>query len=415
MGSTARNVCRQHALFGLAFAVASAVAGEVWAAPLKVACIGEQTTHSDLFPPNNREAQPVGNQEYPAILQSLLGTAYQVRNFGDCCASVTQGYPVTGETHPYVAGSLPGRGPGYSESLAFLPDVVVIGSWGRHDWGQDRPVAFDVAKFQADYDDLVQRYQKIASHPKIFASLPIPIPFGMDGPDNGTATSPVAAAVKAVASKYDLPVVDLFAAFLNHKELFRQPPAVDSEGEHLNEAGFQLVAQVVHAAMMAEADAGASQDAGAGPNDAASSGTGDSGDGGGRVSGGRDAGGDIPGLDATADTGSNSSGIGGGPDATLNASGGGFSSSAGACAMSRGDASRGDSPWLIGACLFSVARRRRGTVAPHSLRAGGLVVVLARAPILRRGGSGPAPERSREVGNVGVAQSRGDLLERQVR
>jgi hypothetical protein len=400
------------ALLGLAFAVVSIAGGRAWASPIKVACIGEQTTHSDLFPPNNREAQPVGNQEYPAMLQSLLGSGYQVRNFGDCCASVTQVYAVTGETHPYVAGSLPGRGPGYSESLAFLPDIVIVGSWGRHDWGQDRPVPFDIAKFQADYDDLVQRYQKLPSHPKIFASTPIPIPFGMDGPDNGTATSPAASAVKAVAGKYDLAVVDLFAAFLGHKEWFRQPPEVDGEGEHLNEAGFQVVAEVVSTAMMAEADAGSSQKADAGPNDAgSSSGTADAADGGAPAGDSPDAS-TAPGVDAAADTGSYSSGVGGGPDATLNASGDGPSSNESGCACGtvRGGTSFGGGLWLIGACLFLVVSARRR----HSLRAGRLAG-STRAPILRRGRIRPPPKGSREVRNVGVAEARGDLFERQLR
>src|SRR5262249_40803192 len=146
------------------------------AAPIKVACIGEHTTHSHAFPAMNREAQPVGMQEYPAMLQTQLGTTYQVRNFGDCCATVTQGYSTVGqETHPYVQGSNAGDGPGYTESLAFLPDIVVIGSWGRHDWGKAKASTetWSLPKFQQDYDDLVQRYMNLSTHPRIFVSLPV--------------------------------------------------------------------------------------------------------------------------------------------------------------------------------------------------------------------------------------------------
>src|SRR5882672_8443902 len=125
-----------------AFSSAALAAALAWnggrtadAAPLKVACIGEHTTHSHHFPALNRESQPVGMQEYPAMLQTLLGANYQVRNFGDCCGTVLQGYTPQ-ETHPYVLGALSAaEGPGYNESVAFAPDIVVIGSWGRHDWG----------------------------------------------------------------------------------------------------------------------------------------------------------------------------------------------------------------------------------------------------------------------------------------
>src|SRR4051812_22626773 len=137
------------------------------AAPVKVSCIGEHTTHSDLYS-NNREQQPVGMQEYPMMLRALLGSGYDVRNHGDCCASVVQGYP-SSETHPYVSGS------NYKNSISFNPDVVVIGSWGRHDWGLSRMTAaqaFSFPKFQTDYEDLVKRYVNLPNHPKIYCSTP---------------------------------------------------------------------------------------------------------------------------------------------------------------------------------------------------------------------------------------------------
>jgi hypothetical protein len=228
------------------------------AAPIKVACIGGHTTHSDHFAALNRESQPPGKQEYPAMLQTLLGSGYDVRNFGDCCASVLQGYTPQ-ETHPYVLGALAGRGPGYAESLAFMPDIVIIGSWGRHDWGQKKAATevWNLAKFQTDYDDLVQRYQKLASHPRIFVSLPIPIPFGELAPPTGVATSTVLPAVQAIASKYNLPIIDLYAPFLNHKELFKQPPDPEGEGEHVtDDLGLHTIANTVYAAMVAYLDGG---------------------------------------------------------------------------------------------------------------------------------------------------------------
>src|SRR6476469_4314087 len=82
---------RPRATFFLATAVCWTSVRAASAAPIKVACIGEHTTHGHAFPANNRETQPVGMQEYPAQLQTLLGPGYDVRNFGDCCGSVLQG------------------------------------------------------------------------------------------------------------------------------------------------------------------------------------------------------------------------------------------------------------------------------------------------------------------------------------
>jgi len=265
-----RNVCvtlvvgLRYPVIALAIACAWIVivaTGPAFAAPIKVACIGEHTTHSDLYPPTNREAQPAGMQEYPAMLQTLLGAQYQVRNFGDCCASVLQNY-TPAETHPYVLGALAGRGPGYTESLAFLPDIVVIGSWGRHDWGMNKlpGEVWDLATFQKDYDDLVTRYMKLSSHPKIYVSLPVPILFGQGTvPDNGVTTSSVLPAIKAVAAKYNLPIIDLYTAFLGRKDLFRMPPT-DGEGEHVADGpGLQHIADTVYAALMGNSDGGSQE------------------------------------------------------------------------------------------------------------------------------------------------------------
>jgi hypothetical protein len=240
----------------LIVALESSISCTVAAATIRVACIGEHTTHSHAFPPDNREAQPPGKQEYPAQLQTLLGAGYEVRNFGDCCASVMGGYTVA-ETHPFVAGTNAGDGVGYQESLAFLPDVVIIGSWSRHDWGLNKAPeqVFTLKAFEAGYEDLIGRYQALASHPKIFVSLPIPILFGQgDVPDEGVKTNDVLPVVRAIAEKHQLPIVDLFSPFLNHKELFKQAPDPrnEGEGEHVTDAGLTVIANAVFATMQQE-------------------------------------------------------------------------------------------------------------------------------------------------------------------
>jgi len=219
---------------------ASAPAGHA----VRVACVGEHTTHSNLYL-DDREQQLPGEQEYPMKLQALLGPAYEVRNFGDCCSSVTQGYPLS-ETHPYVTTS------NFKNSVDFAPDIVVIGSWGRHDWGLSAKTAlpaFTFEKFESGYEDMVKRYLALPTHPKIYCSLPIPILWGQDGPDNGYKTSPAADAIKRVAAKYNLPTIDLYAAFLGHKEFYREAPLKDDEGEHTNDAGMQKIAQMVSDAL----------------------------------------------------------------------------------------------------------------------------------------------------------------------
>ena len=373
-------------LLFFAFVLVVTRGGIAAAAPLKVACIGEHTTHSHAFPATNREAQPVGMQEYPAILQGKLGAAYQVRNFGDCCATVTQGYNTTGqETHPFVQGSNAGDGPGYAESIAFLPDIVVIGSWGRHDWGKAKATTetWSLPKFKTDYDDLVQRYMNLSTHPRIFVSLPVPILNGTDGPDNGVLTSAVSAVIKEVAAKYNLPIVDLYAPFFGHMELFKQPPDPEGEGEHVTNAGLQIIADKVYAAMMADVADGGTE-AGTGAADASDAradvavdASGEAGAGGTTGAGGS-AGGSAGGAGATGAGGStggaSTSGSGGTGSATGGASGatGGATSgssttgtatppsSSEGCSCRLGSSSRAPR-WIHLAAFvtFAIARARR--------------------------------------------------------
>jgi MYXO-CTERM domain-containing protein len=259
-------------------------------------------------------------QEYPAMLQTLLGAGYNVSNFGDCCASVISGY-TTSETHPFITGNQ------FAPSISFAPDIVIIGSWGRHDWGmsaQNALAAFKAGdttttftKFQTDYDTLVSKYIAAASKPKIFCSTPIPIPFGNDGPDDGYMTSPAATAIKAVCQKYNLPVIDLFTAFTGHKEYYINPPDKDSDGEHSSPAGATEIAQLVYDAITG-ADAGVTISPGGGgdasvtgPDDDAGAGPGSSG-----------AGGGTTGASGTSPTSDDDSGVGGATGSTSGSVGG---------------------------------------------------------------------------------------------
>jgi MYXO-CTERM domain-containing protein len=283
-------------------------AREVGAAPIKVACIGEQTTHSDLFP-GDPQSQPPGMQEYPRKLQDLLGAGYVVNNFGDCCASVIGGY-VHSETHPYVSGK------NYKAAVAFAPDIVVIGSWGRHDWGKSAMTAlasFTIPAFQTGYEDIITKFQALPSKPKIFASTLIPIPNGMDGPDDGYKTSPASNVVTMLAAKYSLPIVDLFTAFTGATTLFIQPPMKDSDGEHTSDAGGTKIAQLVAAAILGMGAPAPAADGGVPlPGADAGSTTGSGGKGAGSGAGGAP----VVGGGSGGDTGS------GGSPGSLGASGG---------------------------------------------------------------------------------------------
>lgn len=289
-------------------------ASEAVAAPIKVACVGEQTTHSDQFP-------STGVGEYPWMLQMQLGTGYDVRNFGDCCATILQGYPKQPETHPYLMGGL------FAPSTAFAPDIVVIGSWGKHDTEIANSLysgVLDATKLQSDYDALVTSYLNLASKPKVFVSLPVPIP---KGAPQGVTTNVILPSIRAVAGKYNLPIVDLYASFLNHPELYKDDTHVSNDG------GLHKIADLVYAALIAAGDAGAS-----GSNDAAAPGANDA---------STDAG--APAADAGDGAGSTTGGAGSSGTSSSGAGGSGSAGTSGSVAGVGGTASTSASTGAAGA------------------------------------------------------------------
>ncbi len=205
------------------------------AAPIKVACVGEQTTHSD---------QLSRSVEYPAMLQTLLGACYDVQNFGDCCATVLQGYPMQAETHPYLDPPA-SSAPAFHESVMFAPDIVVIGSWGKHDTEIESVLdggKLDPVQWQADYEELVTTYLNLPSKPTVYVSTPLPLPMGAG---TGPTTDVILPAIQNIAAKYHLAIVPLYPAFLNQPQLYK-------DATHPTDtAGLKTIADTVYATMTA--------------------------------------------------------------------------------------------------------------------------------------------------------------------
>jgi MYXO-CTERM domain-containing protein len=228
-----------------------------WAqAVIKVACIGEHTTHSHHLD---------FAQEYPAHLQTLLRSGYEVKNFGDGVGMLTTGYP-PGDYMEYV------KSVGYMQSLTYPADIVVFGPWGKHDsvatGGYDPAVnKLDPAKFKAAYETLLQTYIDLPSHPKVLLALPIPFPFGAP---TGPLTTIVLPTVKDVAASKKLPTFDLYNLFLNQKDDYKDLDHLTDETVRAYAgSGQEMHVKAVRDALMTlgmatDAGVSAASDAGAG-------------------------------------------------------------------------------------------------------------------------------------------------------
>ena len=122
-------------------------------AATKVACVGDSITYGAGI------TDPA--QRYPAVLQALLGTAYEVRNFG-----------VSGRTLMRAGDRPYWNTTQFTDSATYAPAVVVI-MLGTND-AKDINWGFK-ATFEGDYRDLIAHYRGLSSQPRVFVARPGPM------------------------------------------------------------------------------------------------------------------------------------------------------------------------------------------------------------------------------------------------
>jgi lysophospholipase L1-like esterase/pimeloyl-ACP methyl ester carboxylesterase len=206
----------------LTLALAGTAATALFAAPVRVACVGDSITAGSGTPSPDWHG-------YPAQLQRLLGDGYMVGNFGVSGATL-----LNGGDKPYQHEAA------FKNALGSRPDVVVI-QLGTNDtkpqnWAHE-------AQFSADYADLVRQFQALPSKPRIFLSLP---PFVAGSGNFGITESVLLKAIpliQAVAKDAEASVVDVHGAFLKRDDLL--PDRV-----HPNPAGAALLARTVYTAIV---------------------------------------------------------------------------------------------------------------------------------------------------------------------
>lgn len=169
-------------------------------AATKVACVGDSITEgSGLGSPTT--------ESYPARLQRLLGSDYQVRNFG-----------VSGRTL-LRQGDLPyWKEPAFTQSHDYDPDIVTI-MLGTND---SKPYNWRYGtNFVTDYTDLIASYTNLPSHPRVLLCAPCPV-FNNGAYDinPGIVATNIAPLVRELGATLGLEVIDLQVLLAGHKEWF---------------------------------------------------------------------------------------------------------------------------------------------------------------------------------------------------
>lgn len=187
--------------------------------PLKVACVGDSITQG---------SGTTGGQNYPRQLQEILGSEWQVGNFG-----------VSGRTllrkgdFPYWAEGA------YQKALAFKPDAVII-MLGTNDtkpqnWSHQED-------FEKDYSDLVKSFQELKPTPRIYICRPVPVPDPGNFGINEAGLQQQMPMLDRVAESLKTGIIDMHAALDGKPEML--PDRV-----HPNNQGAGEMAKVAFTAL----------------------------------------------------------------------------------------------------------------------------------------------------------------------
>lgn len=200
---------------------------------IRVACVGDSITYG--YSLRHRK-----HDSYPADLGRMLGTGYDVRNFGHSGATLLK----KGD-RPYV------KQKEYRAALAFKPDVVVImlgtnDSKHRGDGSLDSAHAINNWQYKADfvpnYEDLIANFRRANPQAKIYVCLPTPCFPGRWGINGKTIHNEILPLTRTVAKDTHSQIIDLYTPFIGKGSLFHDTVHPDAEGA-------QMMANVIYQAL----------------------------------------------------------------------------------------------------------------------------------------------------------------------
>jgi acyl-CoA thioesterase I len=178
--------------------------------PIRVACAGDSITYGAGIPDREKKS-------YPAQLGELLGSRFEVRNFGRNGATL-----LAAGDNPYLAG------PEYRQLVEWQPDVVIL-MLGTND---TKPQNWRGQKaFEQDTRTALRALRDIKGDPTVWVCLPVPV-YG-DGAFGINATNledGVIPALLEVTNDLKVPVIDLNDALVSHPEMFPDKIHPDAAG-----------------------------------------------------------------------------------------------------------------------------------------------------------------------------------------
>lgn len=195
---------------------------------IRIACVGDSITFGYGI-------EDPGQNSYPAVLQSLLGEGYRVRNFGVSGCSVQEDTDL-----PFTALE------SYTESIAFQPDILIFMMGGNDtrsgNWQGEEA-------FRSSLEALLDSYtgaQILLCTPAVtFFTESCPGPVYADFGVRPDITGTIADIVRDVARERACTLVDIYALTEEHPQWYCP------DGVHPNAQGAAAIAEALREAVLA--------------------------------------------------------------------------------------------------------------------------------------------------------------------
>ncbi|MBN2514281.1 MAG: hypothetical protein JXB18_15185 [Sedimentisphaerales bacterium] len=191
---------------------------------IKVACIGDSVVFGAGI--ENREKNC-----YPAQLQRMLGSRWEVRNYGINSRIMQRkgDYPYWNETY-------------FQEVQDWKPDVVII-SLGAND---TKPHNWNHYAYRRDCAAMVDVFQSFSNKPIVRLCCPVPAYHVQWGINDQTICNEVIPIINEVAGEKNIDVIDNHTALSNKEALF-------GDKIHPNAEGAGYIARSVYRSLMGHA------------------------------------------------------------------------------------------------------------------------------------------------------------------
>jgi acyl-CoA thioesterase I len=185
-------------------------------AQIKVACIGNSITQG--------VGVSTSSQAYPAVLQTLLGTSYQVQNDGVSATTMLKNGDYTYWAHGKLA-----------DVFSFKPNIVTI-KLGTNDTKSQNWDAHS-GEFKRDYLSMIDTLNTLSTKPRIYLVLPVPIWSNTYGIRDSILKKTIVI-IKQIANERGLPIIDCNTPLLSFQSYF-------PDGVHPNASGADTIAHVI--------------------------------------------------------------------------------------------------------------------------------------------------------------------------